>query len=63
MEVKLKAGNKFSKRKILAGSDCVAPDNVLEVIDSEGKVAGWIRETGELHYENRESALIVLSEA
>jgi len=63
MEVRLKADNKFSKRKLLLGDDCQVPDNVLEVIDGEGKLAGWIDEAGRTHFEDMTSALIVLSEA
>jgi len=63
MKVDLREGSKFSKRKILMGDDCIAPDNVFEVVDGEGKVAGWIDEAGRTHYENRDSTLIVLKEA
>lgn len=63
MKAELKVKNKFSKRRILTGSDCIEKDHVLEVIDSAGVLVGWIRETGELHFEDRDGALIVLSEA
>lgn len=63
MKVDLKVKTKFSKRKILTGSDCIEKDHVLEVIDGDGRLAAWIRETGELHFEDRDAALIVLSEA
>ena len=48
--------------RILTGGGCTERDHILEVFDGEGKLCGWIRENGELHYEDRDGMLLTLKE-
>jgi len=61
-EVVAKKVPKKKIKRILTGGGCTERDHILEVFDGEGKLCGWIRENGELHYEDRDGMLLTLKE-